>query len=86
MIIPDKKKTVSIILSKAMPGGEQSHMDVKPEYSNPDDDMEILHGIAEDLMHGIKIGSAHAVALALKASFNFLESKPHSENEEGEEE
>lgn len=38
MIIPDNKKTVSIILSKMKPGGGESRQEVKPEQAIDDKD------------------------------------------------
>lgn len=69
MIIPDRKKTVSVILSKMHPDGSSEVDQNEPESGfHKEPSMEILQGIAADLMHGLKIGSEKAVALALKAA------------------
>lgn len=74
MIIPgDRKKVATVIVSK-MHG-----MDKEPEHVNSDDEMATLESIANDLIHAISIKSEHAVALALKAAFECLESEPHQE-------
>ena len=67
MIINDRKKAVSVILAKMKPDGSESMGEVKPEVSGPDDAMGDLKSIAEDVMLAVKNGSAHDLAMALKA-------------------
>jgi hypothetical protein len=72
VFLPDKKKAVSVILAKMKPGGGESHQEIKPEAEINDHD-EILKSIAEDLMQGVKDGSAHDVMMALKAFMDQIE-------------
>ena len=66
MIIPDHKKTVSVILSK---------MGQKPdEKENMGENVEALHVAAEDLINAIHDKNALAVAEALKAFIELHES------------
>lgn len=76
MIIPDKKKAVGVILGKMDAGGQDSF---ESEEHEEQEGADMLHGIAEDLLEAIKMGSAHAVASSLKAAFQALESLPHEE-------
>lgn len=78
MIIADPKKAAGVIVAKMKSNGEEEHEDA-PEASGD----EMLHGIAEDLIHAVKMGSVGAVASALKAAFNCLESQEHDEGGEG---
>lgn len=83
MIIPDKKKAVTVILAKHRDGAVE-HQEVRPEEST-EDGMQILMGISEDLMHAVKNNSAHGVAMALKAAFEHLDAEPHYEGPHEEE-
>lgn len=84
MIIPDKKKAVTVILSRMNGEGKSSDYEGKPEHSFGG--KEELHAIADDLIAGVKEGSPQKVAMALEAAFNCLEMQPHEENEEPEQE
>lgn len=66
MIIPDNKKTVSIILSKMKPGGRESRQEVKPEQAIDDKD-ETLKAIAEEMLKAFEDKSAMDLVSALKA-------------------
>lgn len=79
MIIPEKKKAVSIILSKMNPEG-------KEESDESEDNMGVLEGISQDLIDAVKGGDKGKVAMSLKAAFDHLEMMPHEENEAEEEE
>jgi hypothetical protein len=65
MIIPDKKKAVSIILSKMGAGGAEQSAPLKPEEEMGDG--AELHAIAEDLLMAVEQKSAAAVKDALQA-------------------
>lgn len=78
MIIPDKKKAVTVILAKKMAGGGEVQSEIKPEHSIGEHD-QVLHNIADDLLHAVNIKSAHAVVSALKAFVEALEMNPHEE-------
>ena len=67
MIIPDRKKTVSIILSKLSADGMQPKtQEVKNESEiSPTD--TALKAIAEDMLQAHKDSSAHDLMVALKA-------------------
>jgi len=82
MIIPDKKKAVSVIIAKM---GKPGHQEMAPEHEMDESD-GMLKSIAEDLIAGVESKSAHEVAMALKAAFEHLESMPHEEVEHEEEE
>lgn len=63
MIIPDKKKTVSVILSRMNQDGKDGpQMDAKNESSD-----DPLQGVSEDILMAIKEGSAADLTTALKA-------------------
>lgn len=67
MIIPDRKKTVSVIISRMNPDGKPSgNLEVKPEEAI-DERMGAIKSIAEEIMMAIKSGSAMDLAQALKA-------------------
>ena len=66
MIIPDKKKAVSVILARMNPGGKEKQQEVKSEAPMNDDDAA-LESIAQDIMQAIKDGSAQDLVMALKA-------------------
>lgn len=62
-IVPDKKKAVSVILSKFGKAGETP---VKPEEELNEHD-GAMKAIAEDILMAIKSESAHDLMMALKA-------------------
>lgn len=66
MIIPDKKKAVTVILSKLKPSGGESLTRVKPE-EEMDPAQGALKAIAEDLLSAIDSRSASDLAQALGA-------------------
>lgn len=78
MIIPDRKKAVSVILSKSLPDGKFED-ELKPE-NNTQERSELLEGLAQDLMQGIKTGSARAVLTAFKALFEACEMEPQTQD------
>lgn len=86
MIIPDRKKTVSIMLSKLKGPSEQSgevanEQDIK-------DDGSPLKMIAEDMMTAMKSGSVMGLQEALDALVSHVQTmdEEQDEKEEGSEE
>jgi len=69
VIISDPKKAAGVIVAKMNKDGSDDVEEVTTEGG------DILHGIAEDLIHAVKIGSVESVASALKAAFNCMESE-----------
>ena len=74
MIIPDRKKAMTVMLSKM---GEDS-MEEAPQMSGMNDLEDTKANIGNDLLHAIKINSAKAVFQALEAAFAVLESHEDS--------
>lgn len=72
MIIPDQKKTVSIILSKLHPTGVPAKEGMGP-----------LHAIAEDLIHSVHSKDAQGVVEALKALISNMEMEEQAQDDEG---
>ncbi len=83
MIIPDNKKTVSIILSKMKPGGEESRQEVKPEQAIDDKD-ETLKAIAEEMLKAFEDKSAMDLVSALKAFWNQIQISDEEQDEQPE--
>lgn len=81
MIIPEKKKAVSVILSKFKPDGSERTPDieVKPEEEINEHD-ESLKAIAEDIMSAVESKSAHDLLVALRAFIS--ECSMHEDDEE----
>jgi len=83
MIIPDQKKSVTVILSKLKPEGSKEQEGLPEEVI--DEHMGILKGIAEDAMQAIKDGSAHDLAVAMKSFWQEMElAEEEAEGEEDE--
>ncbi|HNJ37813.1 MAG TPA: hypothetical protein PL071_07325 [Nitrosomonas sp.] len=80
MIIPDNKKTVSIILSKMKPGGGESRQDVVPEQAIDDKD-EALKAIAEDMIKAFEDKSAMDLVSALKAFWHQIQLMDEEQDE-----
>jgi hypothetical protein len=83
MIIPDNKKTVSIILSKMKPGGGESRQEVKPEQAIDDKD-ETLKAIAEEMLKAFEDKSAMDLVSALKAFWNQIQISDEEQDEQPE--
>jgi hypothetical protein len=66
MIIPDRKKTVSVILSKLSPEGAERLAQVKPEEEMDSHD-DMLKSICEDMLMAFRHDSAHDLMMAMKA-------------------
>lgn len=66
MIIPDGKKTATIILSRMKPSGQEALSSEKSEeeLSSSDSSLKV---IAEDLLQAFQEGSAHDLMMGLKA-------------------
>lgn len=62
----DRKKTVSVLLSRMKPDGTSSEAPAKPELELDDADAS-LKSLAEQVMIAFKNESAHDLMLALKA-------------------
>lgn len=80
MIIPDNKKTVSIILSKMKPGGDESRQEVKPEQALDEKD-EALKAIAEDMLQAFEQKSAMDLVMALKAFWHQIQLMDEEQDE-----
>lgn len=78
MIISDRKKAATVILSR-MKGGAESIQEAKPTETDPNDSGSALHPIAEELMQAIHSKDASSVVSALRA---FLAEHEVSEGEE----
>ncbi len=73
MIIPDVKKTASLIIARMKPDGSDGSVGaIKPE-AQMDDSMAGIHAAAEDLINAIGSKSASEVADALKNAFAQLD-------------
>ena len=83
MIIPDNKKTVSIILSKMKPVGGESRQEVKPEQAIDDKD-ETLKAIAEEMLKAFEDKSAMDLVSALKAFWNQIQLADEEQDEQPE--
>lgn len=83
MIIPDNKKTVSIILSKMKPDGGESRQEVKPEQAIDDKD-ETLKAIAEEMLKAFEDKSAMDLVSALKAFWNQIQLADEEQDEQPE--
>ena len=83
MFFPDKKKTVTVILSKMKPGGEETRQEIKPEESISDTD-QILQSIAEDILQAVSDKSAISLKDALKAFLDQIQLLDHEQDEEQE--
>lgn len=70
MIIPDKKKAVTVILSKM---GESSHSEQMPE-EEMDHDKQALLSIAQDIIAAFDKKSAHDLMVGLQSFWECLES------------
>ena len=46
-----------------------------------DDEFDMLHAAAEDLMHAVHSKDVQAIAQALRAAFEICDSQPHEEGE-----
>lgn len=78
MIIPDRRKTASVIVS-GLHGEEVSN--VHPDQGAHDLEETKLN-IGNDFLHAIKINSGKALFQAFEAAFALLESQPHNEADE----
>lgn len=83
MIIPEKKKTVSIILSKLKPSGAEQSADVQNE--DHLDDHAPLKIIAEDMMLAFKNGSISGLQDALDALVAHVQSEDDEQDQSEEE-
>lgn len=86
MIIPDKKKIATVILSRLNKGEEGSRLPLKPEVNM---EPSALDAITEDLMMGLKNGSKNDVKEALSAFFHEIQvadEKQDAQEEQGENE
>jgi hypothetical protein len=66
MIITDKKKTASLILSKMGTNGSEKSQSIKPEEEMNDSD-GALKAIAEDMLQAFSDKSAHDLMESMKA-------------------
>lgn len=66
MIIPDKRKAISVILARHNTSGVQDHAEMKPEHEMDDGDAN-LKSIAEDVIRALEQKSAHDLMMALRA-------------------
>lgn len=80
MIMSDnKKKAVSVILSRIKPDGTtEDGPSMKPE-ENMDSGDEALRAIAEDIMQAFHNKSTNDLMEGLRAFFHELELEPHEE-------
>lgn len=76
MIIHDPKKAAALIISSSMPDREDS--------SGDSDESDETLGIAHDILDAVKSGSAHQLAMALRAFHAACESY-EDESEESDE-
>lgn len=83
MIIPDNKKTVSIILSKMKPGGGESRQEMPQEQAIDDKD-EALKAIAEDMIKAFEDKSALDLVSALKAFWHQIQLMDEEQDEQAE--
>lgn len=79
MIIGDKKKTVSVILSKLKPDGGSSSTPVKSEQQMGDPDPVKI--IAEDMMLAFKNGSVLDLQDAISALIAHVQSMDEEQDE-----
>lgn len=80
MIIPDKKKAVTVILSKLRPDGSETRQDVLPEDEMDENDSD-LKAIAEDMLHAYESKSASDLVTALKAFISCMKDDDSEESE-----
>lgn len=80
MLMPDKKKIASIIISKMVPNGTENSQDMVPKDKMPDNS-DALKGIAEDLMQALVDRDAANVAACLCEFWSAMESAEDDEEE-----
>lgn len=86
MIIGDRKKVASIIVSHLNPEKEQHEMMETPEMEKEEHEpMDELHVIAREALDAIKADDEKGLAEALHSFFELCDSMPHSEGEHLEE-
>lgn len=83
MIIPDKKKAATVIVSHMKDGGMVDGPGLLPE-EELDAPMAALKSTAEEIMSAINGASAHDLTVALKSFFEQCDASPHEEYEEEE--
>lgn len=81
MIIPDKKKAVTVILSKLGKGGDEKSQEVKPE-SAMGEHQEAMKTIAEDIMQAMQDKSAMDLANALEALVREIQAMDQEQDEQ----
>lgn len=77
-IIPDHRKTATVIVSRLHDSGKTDDVDALPT-----DDTELV-ALSADLLRAINMKSAKDIADAFKAMFMACESQPHEEAGEAE--
>ena len=80
MIIPDKKKAATVIVSMMGKGPDE------PEEKEEGNDDEECHALGQDLLDAMSGKDAMGAYNALKAIFLKIDSEPHEEYQEEEEE
>lgn len=78
MIIGDKKKAVSVILSKMKPDGGTSESEVAPESGDHDE----YTAFAEDMLSAFKAGSVHDLARCLREFHHMIEEEDEAQDAE----
>jgi hypothetical protein len=76
-MIFDKKRSVSVILSKMDKDGRTSEVEVKPESGEPN----VYSVIAEDLISAVKDGSVQKAASVLKAFHEMIQDADEDQDE-----
>jgi hypothetical protein len=77
-MIFDKKKSVSVILSKMNKDGETSEVNVSHESG----DHDVYTSLAEDLIAGTKEGSVQKVASVLRSYHEMIEEDDEQDDQE----
>lgn len=79
MIIADKKRAATIILSKMFKDGGMSESEVKPEGGEHDE----YSAFAEDMLAAIQGGSVAGLAKALKGFHDMIKGADEEQDQEG---
>jgi len=82
-MLHDPKRTAALIIAGMPKDGPDASADGPDGMGGHDED---LHGLAEDLISAVHSKDAAAVADAFRAMFLAMESEPHDEAEEPDEE